>query len=256
MENSKYLYTAIALIVGLIIGGSIGFFSFQFISTTPIGGRRLKAGFIYVGPIGDIGWTHAHDYARNLLIDKFDWLDTDYIESVPEGEAGSYINNLIDLGSDVIFTTSFGYMDPTLTASNAHTDKLFFHCSGYKRNSNMGTYFAEFYQLYYLNGIIAGALTETDHLGYVAAYLIPEVVRHLDAFILGARVVNPNAKLYVKEILGWYNPTEARNAAEDLIAFNDVDVLCFTEDSSPTTKLLSIQEEPDPTVSRSWSKRN
>lgn len=235
VERSKYFYPAIALIIGLVAGGLTGYFTAQAIIGTP---GRLKAGFIYVGPIGDIGWTNAHDYARLLLIDKFDWLDTLYAESVPEGEVSSYIDNMIAAGADVLFTTSFGFMDGTLASSNLHTDKLFFHCSGYKRNQNMATYFAEFYQLYYLNGIMAGALTQTGNIGYVAAFLIPEVVRHLNAFILGARSVNPNVNLSVRVINSWFNPTAARAAAQAMVedVTNPVDVIAFTEDSSEIVK--------------------
>jgi simple sugar transport system substrate-binding protein len=233
-ERNKYFFPAIALLIGLVAGGLTGYFTTQALISPATG--RLKAGFIYVGPIGDIGWTHAHDYARLKLLDKFDWLDTSYAELVPEGEVSTYIDNFIAAGADVVFTTSYGFMPGTLFSSNQHTDKLFFHCSGEQRNKNMGTYFAEFYQLYYLNGIMAGALTQTDNIGYVAAYLIPEVVRHLNAFILGARSINPNVNLSVRVINAWFNPTEARNAAEAMVDTDNVDILAFTEDSSEIVK--------------------
>ncbi|MFX1572800.1 MAG: BMP family ABC transporter substrate-binding protein [Promethearchaeota archaeon] len=241
-EKSKYFYPGIALIVGLVIGGLTGYFSTSLILGPGAGAERtLKAGFIYVGPVGDIGWTYAHDYARQKLVDKFDWLRTSYVESVPEGEVLSYIDNLIAAGSEIIFTTSFGYMDGTLTASNNHPDKLFFHCSGYKRNKNMGTYFAEFYQLYFLDGIMAGALTQTDHIGYVAAFLTPEVVRHLNAYILGARLINPSVTLHVRVISNWYDPEKARSAAQAMVTGDNVDILAFTEDSSAIVEYAQEQ---------------
>jgi simple sugar transport system substrate-binding protein len=233
-ERNKYLFPAIALLVGLVGGGLTGYFTAQvFVGPAP---GRLKAGFIYVGPIGDIGWTNAHDYARLLLLDKFDWLETVHAETVPEGEVSTYIDNMIATGADVIFTTSFGFMDGTLASSILHPNKQFFHCSGYKRNKNMATYFAEFYQLYYLNGIMAGALTQTDHIGYVAAFLIPEVVRHLNAFILGARYVNPTVNLSVRVINSWFDPPAARAAAQAMVTTDSVDILAFTEDSSEIVK--------------------
>ncbi|MHA2392609.1 MAG: BMP family ABC transporter substrate-binding protein [Promethearchaeota archaeon] len=242
-ERSKLLIPGAALVVGLVIGGLTGYFSTSFILGPGTGtGRTMKAGFIYVGPVGDIGWTHAHDYARQILEDKFDWLETSYVESVPEGEALSYIDNLVATGSEIVFTTSFGFMDPTETASINHPDELFFHCSGFKRTMNMGTYFAEFHQLYFLNGLMAGALTQTDNIGYVAAFLIPEVVRHLNAFILGARFINPNVTLHVRVISAWYDPTAARNAAQAMVTGPDnVDILAFTEDSSAIVEYAQEQ---------------
>lgn len=244
-ERNKFLYPAIALIVGLVIGGLTGYFGALAIVGPGAGtGKTVKAGFIYVGPIGDIGWTHAHDYARNITLQKFDWLETLYAESVPEGEVSTYIDNFIAAGTDVIFTTSFGFMDGTLTSSNVHQDKLFFHCSGYERNQNMATYFAEFYQLYYLNGVMAGALTKTGHIGYVGAFLLPEVVRHLNAFILGARSVNATVTLHVRELgTSWFDPTEARNAAQSMVTTDNVDIIAFTEDSSEIVKYAQEQYE-------------
>jgi len=240
-ERSKYLYPGVALILGLVIGGLTGYFSSSLILGPAGAGKTMKAGFIYVGPIGDIGWTNAHDYARQLLEDKFKWLETSYVESVPEGEALSYIDNLIAAGNDLVFTTSFGFMDPTVSASNKHPDKLFFHCSGYERTKNMGTYFAEFHQLYFLNGLMAGALTQTNHIGYVAGYLLPEVVRHLNAFILGARLINPSVTLHVRVINAWYDPEEARSAAQAMVTGDNVDILAFTEDSSAIVEFAQEQ---------------
>nr|MDO8045505.1 BMP family ABC transporter substrate-binding protein [Candidatus Baldrarchaeota archaeon] len=200
------------------------------------GFETIKAGFVYVGPIGDYGWTHAHDQGRKIVDNKYNWLNTVYLESVPEAEASSAIENLINQGCNVIFTTSFGFMDATLEAAKQHPDIIFFHCSGYKRYKNMGTYFAEFYQLYYLNGLMAGALTKTGKAGYVAAYLIPEVVRHINAFALGFRETAKargfdDPKVYVLEIGAWYNPDKAREFARVLIERYDCDALAFTEDS-------------------------
>ncbi len=193
--------------------------------------RNLTAGFIYIGPIGDYGWTHGHDVGRRYVDAKFPWLKTIPVEKVPEGpECVRYIDRLVEQGCQVIFTTSWGFMDATIEAAEKHPDIIFFHCSGYKRAKNVGTYFAEFYQLYYLNGLMAGALTKTNKIGYVGAHPTPEVIRHINAFAIGAKEVNPNVKVYVRWIHEWYDPVKAREAAEALIA-EGCDVLAFTEDS-------------------------
>ena len=191
---------------------------------------KLKAAFIYVGPIGDYGWSHAHDQGRLYVESKFPWLETAYSEAVPEGDALRYIDRYVDEDYDIVFTTSFGFMDDTVTAAEKHPDNIFWHCSGYQRRANLGTYFSEFHQLYYLNGLMAGALTKTGKIGYVGAYPIPEVVRHIDAFALGVKEANPTATVSVKWIFAWYNPTAATEAAEALIA-EGVDAIAFTEDS-------------------------
>ena len=193
--------------------------------------KKMKAGFIYVGPVGDYGWSHAHDLGRKFVEKKFPWLETVYVEAVPEADSSRMIDRLIqEQKCDVVLTTSFGYMDDTVAAGTRYPDKLFMHCSGFKRSANLGTYFGDLYQMYYLNGIMAGALTKTNKIGYVAAFPIPELVRHIDAFALGIKVSNPNAKVNVKWIYSWYGPDKAKEAAEALIA-EGCDALAFTEDT-------------------------
>lgn len=200
----------------------------------------LKACFIYVGPIGDVGWTAAHDVGRLYVDEKYDWLETAYAESVPEADAERFIDRfVVEENCDVVFTTSFGFMDATLAAAEKYPDNYFFHVSGYKRAPNMGTIMADFYQLYYLNGLMAGALTESDKVGYVAAHPIPELVRHINAFTLGVKETNPEATVEVSWIFEWYDPATARESAEALIA-NGVDVLAFTED---TATVVQVAEE-------------
>lgn len=202
--------------------------------------RKIKAGFIYVGPIGDYGWTHAHEQGRLYVEDKFPWLETVYAEAVPEADVERFLDRfIVEEKCDVVFTTSFGFMDGTVAAAQKYPDKIFFHCSGFKRAPNLGTYMADFYQLYYLNGLMAGALTKSGKIGYVAAHPIPEVVRHINAFTLGVREVNPNATVDVRWLFAWYDPAKAREAAEALIAAG-ADVLAFTEDS-PT--VLQVGQE-------------
>lgn len=206
----------------------------------PAEADKLKACYIYVGPIGDIGWTNAHDVGRRYVDDKYDWLETAYAESVPEADSERFIDRfVVEENCHVVFTTSFGFMDATLAAAQKYPDNYFFHVSGYKRAPNMGTLMADFYQLYYLNGLMAGALTKTGKVGYVAAHPIPELVRHINAFTLGVREANPEATVEVNWIFAWYDPAKAREAAEALIA-NGVDVLAFTED---TATVVQVAEE-------------
>ena len=193
--------------------------------------KKMKAGFIYVGPVGDYGWSHAHDVGRKFAMEKLPWLETVIVESVPEADSARIIDRLVQSEkADVVFTTSFGYMEDTVKAGPKYPDKYFMHCSGFKQAKNVGTYFADLYQTYYLNGLMAGALTKTNKIGYVGAFPIPEVVRHIDAFALGIKAVNPKAKVHVKWIYAWYGPDKAKEAAEALIA-EGCDNLAFTEDT-------------------------
>jgi len=194
-------------------------------------GTPIKAGFIYIGPVGDYGWSHAHDVARQILVKEFPWLSTVYVESVGTGDVVSTIDKLVnDEHCNVIFTTSFDFMDPTLAGAKKYPDVIFAHCSGFKRAPNMATYMADFYQVYYLNGLAAGALTKTGKVGYVGAVPIPEVKRHINAFTIGVREVNPEAKVDVRWINEWLNPAAAAEATEALIA-DGCDVFAFTEDT-------------------------
>ncbi len=204
-------------------------------------GPLLKAYWIYIGPIGDMGWSYEHDQGRKYVEKILDgFVETGYDEQVPEDRVGQVIDSAVAKGYNLIFTTSFGYMDATNAKAGQYPRVLFGHCSGYKRmHPNVVTYFAEAYQAYYLNGIIAGAMTKTGKVGYVAAQLIPEVKRHINAFAIGvregARLAGRNpeeVKVLVRGPLGaWYAPDKARAEAEALIA-QGVDVIAFTEDST------------------------
>jgi len=204
------------------------------------GDKKLKAGFIYVGPVGDYGWSHAHDMGRKFAESKLPWLETVYIESVAESDSARIIDRFVQGEKvDVVFTTSFGYMADTLKAGKKYPDKKFMHCSGFKQLPNVGTYFADLYQTYYLNGLMAGAMTKTNKIGYVAAFPIPELIRHIDAFALGIKATNPKAEVHVKWIYAWYGPDKAREASEALIAEGS-DVLAFTED---TPAVIEVGQE-------------
>lgn len=193
--------------------------------------KKLKAGFVYVGPVGDYGWSHAHDMGKKYAEEKFPWLETIIVESVAEADSMRIIDRLVqEQKCDVVFTTSFGYMEDTVKAAAKYPEQKFMHCSGFKNGENLGTYFGDLYQMYYLNGLMAGALTKTNKIGYVAAFPIPELVRHINAYALGIKAANPEATLDVKWIYAWYGPDKAKEAAEALIA-EGCDALAFTEDT-------------------------
>ena len=193
--------------------------------------KKIKAGFVYVGPVGDYGWSYAHEVGRKFAEEQLPWFDSVYIESVPEADSSRIVDRFVqEENCDIVFTTSFGYMDDTIKAGAKYPDKHFMHCSGFKRSDNVGTYFADLYQIYYLNGIMAGALTKSNKIGYVGAFPTPEVVRHIDAYALGVKAVNPDAKVHVRWIYAWYGPDKAKEAAEALIA-DGCDALAFTEDT-------------------------
>jgi len=208
-------------------------------------GLKLKAGFIYVGPIGDLGWSHAHEKARQILEETYPWLDTLYVEAVPEGEVEGVIDRLINQEKvDIVVTTSFGFMDGTFNAAQKYPDKIFFHCSGFKRAPNMATFMADFHQIYYLNGLMAGALTKSGKIGYVGTFPIPELKRHINAFTLGVRRVNPRAEVHVRWLqTAWYDPQGAKEASEALIS-EGIDVLAFTEDSATVVQVAGEKGLP------------
>jgi simple sugar transport system substrate-binding protein len=205
--------------------------------------KRIKAGFVYVGPAADFGYSYGHDRGRKYAAQRLPWLDTVIAESVADTEVGGVIERMVNEGSDVVFTTSFGFMDPTIAAGANHPDKTFWHCSGYKRSKNVGTYFAEFYQLYYLCGLAAGAMNKTGKIGYVAAHPIPEVIRHINAFVLGAREVNPKIEASVVWLFDWFNPGKAKDAVVSLVESQNADVIGYTEDSAAT--IQTAQEYQD-----------
>jgi len=212
---------------------------------TPITGFSnevaIKVGFVYVGPVGDAGWTFQHDLARKQLEKAFgNKLSTQFVESVHEGaDAERVIREMARSGCKVVFTTSFGYMNPTLKVARAFPNTVFMHATGYKTAHNVGIYNARFYEGRYLNGVMAGCMTKTNIAGVVAALPIPEVVMGINAFTRGMRSVNKNAKVKVIWTNAWFNPGREREAASALIA-QGADVLTHHTDSTAT---IQIAEE-------------
>lgn len=193
--------------------------------------EETVVGFIFVGPIGDGGYTYAHDQGRLYLEENLN-VKTIYKESVPETqEVEQEIRNMIDQGAEAIFATSFGYMDYVEKISKEYPEVAFFHCSGYKTTDNLATYFGRIYQPRYLSGIVAGLKTESDSIGYVAAYPIPEVIRGINAFTLGVQSVNPDAVVKVRWTSTWYDPAKEKEAAIALLD-EGVDVIAQHQDTT------------------------
>jgi len=192
----------------------------------------LKVAFVYVGPVGDGGWSYQHDLGRLAIEKEFgNKIKTTYVESVPEtADAERVIRQLAVDGNQLIFTTSFGYMDPTIKVAKAFPKVHFLHATGYKTAANVGTYQTRFYEGAYLLGVLAGKMTKTNTLGFVGSFPVPEVVRNIDAYTMGARSVNPKVTTKVVWVNTWYDPSKERQAAETLIA-QGADMLAQNTDS-------------------------
>ncbi len=196
---------------------------------------ELKVGFIYVGPVGDHGWTYQHDQARKELEAEFgDRIDTSYVESVAEGpDAERVIRQLAASGHGLIFTTSFGFMDPTVKVAKQFPEVKFEHATGYKRADNVATYMARFYEGRHIIGKIAGMMTETDKIGYVGSFPIPEVVRGINAATLAAQEVNPDIEVQVVWVNTWYDPGKEADAAKALISQGADMIMQHTDSPGP-----------------------
>jgi basic membrane protein A len=179
----------------------------------------LKVGFLYLGPVGDFGWTYQHDIARNAAVDHFgDKIKTTYVENVAEGpDSEKVLNDLANQGHKLIFATSFGYMNYVLNSAKRHPAVFYEHATGYKRAVNVSTYNIRFYQGRYVQGIIAGKLSKAGLAGYVGSVPVPEVVQGINAFMLGMQTVNPKARLKFVLINSWYDPPKEGDAAKALI---------------------------------------
>ena len=193
----------------------------------------LKIGFVYVGPVGDAGWTFAHDTGRKAIEAKFgDKIKTSFVEKVPEGpDAERVIRDLVAQGNKVIFATSFGYGDAMEKVAKDHPDVYFEHATGYKTAPNLRVYEARFYEDAYLAGIVAGKMTKSNMLGFVGSFPIPEVMRNLNAYLLGAQSVNAKAKLKIVWVSSWFDPPKETEAATTLLN-GGADVLLQNTDSS------------------------
>ncbi len=229
MKRTWSIVVALALVFALVLTSCTP-------KTTPAP-SKFKVAFIYIGPPGDLGWTYEHDRGRKMLETTFgDRIETTYVENVPEGaEAARYIRQYAQEGYNMIFTTSFGYMDPTIEVAQEFPKVYFEHCSGYKTAENVSTYFGRMYQPRYLSGIVAGKMTQSNIIGYVAAFPIPEVVRGINAFTLGVRSVNPKAEVRVVWTYTWYDPVKEREAAIALLD-QGADIIAQHQDTTEPQK--------------------
>ena len=195
----------------------------------------LKAGFIYVGPIGDGGWTFTHNEGRLALEEEFgDGIETVYQESVPEGaDAVRAMTQMALSGADIIFATSFGYMDQVLEVAEQFPDVKFEHATGYKQADNVATYSARFYEGRAVQGHIAGSMTDTDVVGYIASYPIPEVIRGINSAFIHARKVNPDVEFRIVWVYTWFDPAKEADAATALIEQGADVILQHTDSTAP-----------------------
>ena len=195
----------------------------------------LKVGFIYVGPVGDHGWTYMHDQGRLMVEEKFgDAVETSYVENVPEGaDAERVITQMALSGIDIIFATSFGYMEPMLAVANKFPNVKFEHATGYKTADNMAVYSSKFYEGRYIQGVIAGHMSKNGKAGYIASFPIPEVVRGINAFYLGATSVNPDFDIDIVWVNTWFDPAKEGDAAQVLIDQGSDIITQHTDSTAP-----------------------
>ena len=209
---------------------------------TASGADKLKVGFIYVGPIGDHGWTYQHDQGRLAVEAAFgDKVETVYVENVAEGsDTERAITRLARDGAGIIFTTSFGFMDPTIKVARKFPDVKFEHATGFKRADNVTTYSARFYEGRYVIGQIAARMSKSGVAGYIASFPIPEVVRGINSFLLGAQSINPDFKLKIVWVSTWFDPGKEADAAKVLIG-QGADIITQHTDSTAPLQIAAEQ---------------
>jgi simple sugar transport system substrate-binding protein len=215
------LFTTAALALGLATGA--------------VAQDKTKVGFIYVGPIGDGGWTYEHDKGRLAVEEHFgDAVETVYQESVPEGaDAERAITQMALQGADLIFTTSFGFMEPTLAAAAKFPNVKFEHATGYKTAPNVSTYSARFYEGRAVQGHIAGRMTKSNIIGYIASYPIPEVIRGINSAYIHAKKINPDVEFKIIWAYTWFDPAKEADAAQALIEQGADVILQHTDSTAP-----------------------
>jgi len=216
-----HLLTSAALALGLATGAAAQ--------------EKTKVGFIYVGPIGDGGWTYEHDKGRLAVEEHFgDAVETVYQESVPEGaDAERAITQMALQGADLIFTTSFGFMEPTLAVAEKFPNVKFEHATGYKTLPNVSTYSARFYEGRAVQGHIAGKMTKSNIVGYIASYPIPEVIRGINSAYIHAAKVNPDIEFKIIWAYTWFDPAKEADAAQALIEQGADVILQHTDSTAP-----------------------
>jgi len=193
--------------------------------------KNLKIGFVYVSPVSYAGWSYSHEQVR-MKLEKLPGIRTSYVENVAlSSDAERIFKSMALAGTDIIVSTSFSYLDSMIKVSKQFPDVQFIQCSGFKFGDNMSSYMGRMYQARYLSGIVAGAMTKSDNIGYVAAFPIPEVIRGINAFTLGVQSVDPKIKVHAIWTNTWYDPEIEKEAAKSLIAAG-CDVLAQHQDTS------------------------
>ncbi|WP_170573569.1 BMP family ABC transporter substrate-binding protein [Ruegeria atlantica] len=215
------LLTSAAMVLGLATGA--------------MAEDKTKVGFVYVGPVGDGGWTYEHNKGRLAVEEKFgDKVETVFVESVPEGPDAERVMTQMALeGADLIFTTSFGYMDPTINVAKKFPNVKFEHATGYKTADNVSVYSARFYEGRAVQGHIAGKMTESNIIGYIGSYPIPEVIRGINSAYIHAKKVNPDVEFKIIWAYTWFDPAKEADAASVLIEQGADVILQHTDSTAP-----------------------
>ena len=196
---------------------------------------KTKVGFVYVGPVGDGGWTYEHNKGRLAVEEEFgDKVETVFVESVPEGPDAERVMTQMALeGADLIFTTSFGYMDPTINVAKKFPNVKFEHATGYKTADNVSVYSARFYEGRAVQGHIAGNMTKSNIIGYIGSYPIPEVIRGINSAYVHAKKVNPDVEFKIVWAYTWFDPAKEADAAKVLIEQGADVILQHTDSTAP-----------------------
>lgn len=217
---------------GFVLGSAAATGALALGGPRAFGAEPLKAGWVYVGPIGDFGWTHGHDVARRAVEAEFgDAVKTTYVENVAEGpDAERVIRQLASSGNKLIFTTSFGFMNSTVRVAKQFPDVKFEHATGYQTLPNLAVYNARFHEGRTVCGTIAGHVTQSGIVGYIGSFPIPEVVMGINAFTLSARKIRPDLRVKVVWANSWYDPGKESDAAKTLID-QGADIICQHTDS-------------------------
>ena len=234
----------IIILLGVIVIGAVGYLLYQDKSKIPVADKDTsvtKVGFVYLTTPGDHGWTYAHELGKQMVEKRFGSdVKVSVVENVPEGpDATRVIRELAKGGNEIIFTTSFGYMDPTLKVAKEFPNVKFEHITGYKRSQNVGTGHFRSYEGLYIQGVVAGLMTKTNKIGYIGAYPIAEVIMGINAFAQGLKSVNKDAKISVIWANTWYDPVKEADSAKVHIA-EGADILAQHTDSPA---MLQIAEK-------------
>ena len=221
-------FGAVAAVASLALSALVGLTTV----TAANAADKVKVGFVYLTTPGDHGWTYAHEVARQDVEKHFgDKVETTFVENVPEGpDSARVIRELAKQGNEIIFTTSFGYMDHTIKVAKEFPNVKFEHITGYKRSPNVATGNIRFYEGRYVQGVVAGLMTKSNKIGYLASFPIPEVIQGINAFGIGLRSVNPKAEVSVIWVNSWYDPVKEADAAKVHIA-EGADILAQHTDS-------------------------